>query len=605
MTKTILTRISATAFFIALGFFSLLAPAALSPAQAQVPDSVSFQGFLTDAAGDTLNATVSIKFTLYDGATVRWTETHPAVTVAGGIFNVYLGSVVPLDSVYFDRAFNLGITIDSDSEIGGQTPLAAAPYALGMRGIRSKNLKDAFADVYNIVGGHPMNRDSAAAGATIGGGGGRFLSGNFPHLVTGFFPTIGGGAGNEAWSYSTVAGGSRNRAIKNFSTIGGGAFNVASGDIATVAGGRLNTASGDTAFVGGGIGNTALGTNSVVVGGSNNLAHFRGTVGGGVGNTASNSATVSGGIDNNASGKYAAIPGGGENEASGDYSFAAGHMAIAKNTQTFVWNGGSDLTGSFESTGPRQFVINAPNGVGIGTNDPDVAFHVMDDSLGFVSGTSLSADVVIEDTDAILTLASADDGDWGSAVILGEVASGPSLPKWALGRKTSSEFSAFYLTYGTGSSYGANPQKLQVKTNGNVYFYGDLLPDISTSFQLGGPSNRWTDIYLVNAPNVSSDARLKKNIAGLSYGLDAVLALRPVTYDWKKDIAAGKQIGLIAQEVEGIIPEIVRAPENEDDMYSMQYDKLVPVLIKAIQEQQARLDAQDVKIASLEARLTN
>lgn len=138
-----------------------------------------------------------------------------------------------------------------------------------------------------------------------------------------------------------------------------------------------------------------------------------------------------------------------------------------------------------------------------------------------------------------------------------------------------------------------------------MYFYGDLRPDVSSSFKLGGVSNRWTDVYLVNAPNVSSDARLKKNIAGLSYGLDAVLALRPVTYDWKEDAAAGTQIGLIAQEVEGIIPEVVLAPENDDDMYSMQYDKLVPVLIKAIQEQQARLDAQDVKIASLEARLTN
>ena len=87
--------------------------------------------------------------------------------------------------------------------------------------------------------------------------------------------------------------------------------------------------------------------------------------------------------------------------------------------------------------------------------------------------------------------------------------------------------------------------------------------------------------------NTSSDARLK-NVLGEAKGLEIINQLNPVHFEWKK--SGIKQDGLIAQEVEPIVPNAV-VHNEESDVYSMDYSKLVSPLIKAIQEQQEQIDA--------------
>ena len=85
--------------------------------------------------------------------------------------------------------------------------------------------------------------------------------------------------------------------------------------------------------------------------------------------------------------------------------------------------------------------------------------------------------------------------------------------------------------------------------------------------------------------NTSSDARLK-NILGESKGLDIISQLKPVNFEWKQ---SGKiQDGLIAQEVEPLIPEAVNINE-QSGYYEMDYSKIVTPLVKAIQELEARI----------------
>ena len=64
------------------------------------------------------------------------------------------------------------------------------------------------------------------------------------------------------------------------------------------------------------------------------------------------------------------------------------------------------------------------------------------------------------------------------------------------------------------------------------------------------------------------------------------MKLEPIHYEWKKD-NLGK-IGLIAQSVQNLVPEVVIGNEATDFL-GMNYAELVPVLIKALQEQQAQL----------------
>jgi hypothetical protein len=99
-----------------------------------------------------------------------------------------------------------------------------------------------------------------------------------------------------------------------------------------------------------------------------------------------------------------------------------------------------------------------------------------------------------------------------------------------------------------------------------------------------------------------SDARLKKDVSNAPYGLKEIIKLRPVTYSWKdpQKHGNGRQIGFIAQEVRSIIPEVVKSRTPNADL-AMNYTGLVPVLVKAVQEQQAIIQEQGRQIAALQS----
>ncbi|MGE3823592.1 MAG: tail fiber domain-containing protein, partial [Bacteroidia bacterium] len=105
-----------------------------------------------------------------------------------------------------------------------------------------------------------------------------------------------------------------------------------------------------------------------------------------------------------------------------------------------------------------------------------------------------------------------------------------------------------------------------------------------------------------------SDERLKKNITPIGGALDKIMALQGVTYNWRTDMAVnqglddGKQYGLIAQELEKIIPELVDT--DKEGWKAVEYSHLVPVLIEAIKEQQSTIEKQQQTINSQQQIIT-
>jgi len=99
------------------------------------------------------------------------------------------------------------------------------------------------------------------------------------------------------------------------------------------------------------------------------------------------------------------------------------------------------------------------------------------------------------------------------------------------------------------------------------------------------------------AYNTSSDARLK-DVTGEARGLEVINELNPVAYNWKADGKADE--GLIAQEVLDIVPNAVSG--SEEDMYQMDYSKLVTPLIKAVQEQQELITTLQAEVALLKEK---
>ena len=104
-----------------------------------------------------------------------------------------------------------------------------------------------------------------------------------------------------------------------------------------------------------------------------------------------------------------------------------------------------------------------------------------------------------------------------------------------------------------------------------------------------------------------SDRRLKTNIKTTENNLDKILSLNPVEYTWKEGPREGvKEIGLIAQEVEEVVPEVVRVQsrhhdekEEGEEYKQVDYEHLVSTLIGAMQEQQKQIDELKSQISVL------
>jgi len=101
-----------------------------------------------------------------------------------------------------------------------------------------------------------------------------------------------------------------------------------------------------------------------------------------------------------------------------------------------------------------------------------------------------------------------------------------------------------------------------------------------------------------------SDIRYKKDIQPLESPLEKVLQLKGVTYAWNMDKVTGagykdgRQIGLVAQEVEKVLPELVQT--NGEGYKTLSYDKLVPVLVEAMKVQQTLIGEKEARIEKLE-----
>jgi len=147
-----------------------------------------------------------------------------------------------------------------------------------------------------------------------------------------------------------------------------------------------------------------------------------------------------------------------------------------------------------------------------------------------------------------------------------------------------------------------------------------FIPSTDNIRDLGSGANRWDDVFATNPVIQTSDRRMKENIEDMDYGLEEIMQLRPVTYTWKDNERKGLQMGLIAQEVLEVTPEVVYQPSkdmvqdekgnwapagDENGRLGMRYTNLIPVLINGMKEQQSIIEQQNQRIDELEAAIAN
>jgi len=143
-------------------------------------------------------------------------------------------------------------------------------------------------------------------------------------------------------------------------------------------------------------------------------------------------------------------------------------------------------------------------------------------------------------------------------------------------------------------------ETLQVRTN-TAIGYGILVDETASAggtfmrFRVNG--NVVGQIYGNGSATTyatSSDATLK-DVTGKARGLEVINELNPVSFTWKKTGISDE--GFIAQEVDKIIPSVVH--KDAEDMYSMDYGRITPILVKAIQEQQEQIESLQQEIEVL------
>ena len=265
------------------------------------------------------------------------------------------------------------------------------------------------------------------------------------------------------------------------------------------------------------------------------------------------------------SGQWVALKSSANSIYTGSGTIPAGTSATISDTFQFAASG---------STSPVLF-FGADGQVGILTSTPSATLDVNGEglitNLLITDNSSVGATVSSQSTSTI------DDGDW---------VADNSNSYWYLGKDSN------------GSSQTAAQSPLVLTDNGRLGI-GTTAPAVA--LDVAG------DINATGSISTSSDRRYKIQIENLQNSLSLILQLRGVRHHWKREafpekkFPNGPTLGLIAQEVEPLIPELVKT--DEKGYKSVDYAKLSALLTQALQEQQQMIDAQEERLKQIEKRL--
>lgn len=128
---------------------------------------------------------------------------------------------------------------------------------------------------------------------------------------------------------------------------------------------------------------------------------------------------------------------------------------------------------------------------------------------------------------------------------------------------------------------GSNPPATLVVRDGSIGI-GTFAPGANILNVAAGKST------IADAWTVRSSRRYKDDVSTLTGSLDKVQQLRGVSFSWKN--SGEPSMGLIAEEVGEVAPELVNYEENGKDAVSLDYDKLTALLVEAVKEQQQQID---------------
>jgi hypothetical protein len=249
------------------------------------------------------------------------------------------------------------------------------------------------------------------------------------------------------------------------------------------------------------------------------------------------------------------------------------------------------ITGQNASYGERMRIDSSGNvGIGTSTNLANGTLNVESNGTSVLQARSDTAGVNDGDTTVVVSRAlNSTAGKWANAIYRGYTHA------WSYGSSagsneamridssgnlligtTSGSFSA-KITAENASSYNFESSRTGTGSEGHVVFRNGN----------GAVGSIFTN-GLATVYNTSSDQRLKSNIVDAPSASDDIDAIQVRSFDWKAD-GSHQKYGMVAQELVTVAPQAVSQPEDPEEMMGVDYSKLVPMLIKEVQQLRARV----------------
>jgi hypothetical protein len=381
---------------------------------------------------------------------------------------------------------------------------------------------------------------------------------------------------SEAFGFQSAARGLYSTAM-GYQSSSTGDFSVALG-YSSIASGNFSFAMG--------ISTKATGLNSFALGdGSQALGSW--TYAFGFHNIAINGGPTYAFGDGTLADHWGATTFGWQTKAQATHSTAMGEHTTSKARSSLVIGQYNILAGNpdFWLSGDPAFVI----GNGVDANNPSNAFTVLKNGNTFVAG-SLGVGTSTPQS-KLEVIVSGFDGYSGIGI-----------------RSTISGGKNITINQGTAGKLNFTvPGVVDLETmDFNSNRIGIMRTPTSYTLEVGGTI--WANGATISSGSTTwSDVRYKKNIEPLQNALADVLKMQGVKYSWKIDdfpglnFPKGEQVGVIAQEIEKIVPELVYT--GPDGYKSVSYEKLTPILIEAIKDQQHTIDGQSFRIETLDKQI--
>lgn len=633
-------------------------------ASAQVPQTLNYQGYLTDSAGQALLDPVVVEFSIYSvetGGTPLWSE-FQNVFPAQGLFSTSFGSTGnPFPPSMFDTPLYLGVKVSVDPEMTPRTPLSASAYSLKAE------------DAQTLGGMTPASLDQSA---------------EVNALQTDLATTQGSVSALET---------STNQAISSVQTIASDALASATGNQnqlnslstnVTQNSTDLNTAENDIAALESSVATKQNRVNGVCLSGSSIRAidnngnvtcepddaslwrtsgphsfldpglrvglgssspaasiqidapagtdPFRARVSAATklrvhANGSVSVGTATAGLDNGmyvfgSTGMGTNIPnakldilddnwqlGLDNNNVGGDDWF------VGSSADAWAIGGGKFIVSTTDNSNSHALVIDSSKEVGLGTSDPQTRLHVaggVDVSVaggGFVTVGSVSSTNIAMDNNEIMARSN------GSAAVLALNAEGGEVTVNANGVQDDDALRVVGRTLFTS---GQNSGLRMSATNSNPTnaVFEPTLFEEGLIGQLARPFWRVYSREFFAQTNLQykaySDRSLKKKIAPIGDAVKTIQALEGVSYAMKENpmgkrarpltaeeqFVEDNQLGFIAQDVAEVLPQLVTVDESSG-LHTVAYLGVIPVLVEALKEQQVQIEQQRTELEALKARL--